>query len=489
VQWSESKNIKWKVPIPGEGNGTPIVWENKVFVVSAIATGKKAEGAAAGAAAKSESPRESTSSSGGILDRFDVDKDGKISRAEIPEGTLRDVFDRMVDRYKLDAAKTYTREELEKATGMASSAPQGSQNPGRPGGNRRPGAGGPGGAGGGGGMRSVNPTEPLQFVLLCLDRATGKTLWQQVAREELPHEGHHPDGSFAASSPVTDGKHVFAFFGSRGLYCYDMDGKAVWSQDFGDMRTANRFGEGSSPALAGNAVIIKWDHEGESFIVSVHKETGKVLWKTPRDERTSWSTPLVVEHGGKAQVITSATRKVRSYDAETGEVIWECSGLGPNAIPTPVAGAGMVFAMSGFRSFALLAIRLDATGDVSETDAVAWRLNRGTPYVPSPLLYGDRLYFFSGNQSVLTCVDAKSGEALMEARRLDGLGGVYASPVGAGGRVYLVGRDGVTLVIAQTNELEVLGKNQLDERFDASPAIAGNQLFLRGRQHLYCIAE
>jgi outer membrane protein assembly factor BamB len=338
-------------------------------------------------------------------------------------------------------------------------------------------------------MRSVRPTEAYQFALVCIDRESGKTLWQQVACEEVPHEGRHPDGSFAATSPVTDGEHVFAYFGSRGLYCYDMDGNLVWNQDFGDMRMANGFGEGSSPALAQNAVIVKWDHEGDSFIIALGKKTGSTIWKKPRDERSSWSTPLVLEHDGRPQIITSATRKVRSYDAQSGELIWECSGLGPNAIPSPVAGEGMVFATSGFRQFSLLAINLGATGDVSDTGAVAWRLNKGTPYVPSPLLYDNRLYFFSANQAILSCIDTKSGKPIMDAQRLDGLGGVYASPVGAQGRVYLVGRDGVTLVIKRSNKLEVLAKNRLDERFDASPAVAGTQLFLRGREYLYCIAE
>ncbi|HYV29030.1 MAG TPA: PQQ-binding-like beta-propeller repeat protein [Candidatus Eisenbacteria bacterium] len=350
---------------------------------------------------------------------------------------------------------------------------------------RRP--GGPGGPGGG--MRGAKPTEPYQCVLLCLDRQTGKTLWQKIAREEIPHEGHHPDGSFASYSPVTDGKLVFAYFGSRGLHCYDMNGKLQWTQNFGQQRIAMGFGEGSSPALHGDTIIVNWDNEADSFIIALDKNTGKTLWKETRDERTSWSTPLVVEHDGKAQVITAATRKIRSYDLASGKLIWECGGLTPNVIPTPVAGDGMVYPISGFRGNALLAIKLGRTGDLTDTDAIAWRHNKSTPYVPSPLLYGDKLYFFAGNNGVLSCFDAKSGNALVDAERIEGLQGVYASPVGAKGKVYLAGRNGVTVVLKNSDKLEMLATNRLDEKFDASPAVAGKELFLRGHESLYCIAQ
>jgi outer membrane protein assembly factor BamB len=324
---------------------------------------------------------------------------------------------------------------------------------------------------------------------MCLDRSNGKLLWQQVACEEVPHDGRHQTGSFAPSSPVTDGKHLFAFFGSRGLYCYDLDGKLIWKQDFGDMRVANSFGEGSSPTVTDDAVIVNWDHEGESFIIALEKETGKTLWKKPRDERTSWSTPLVVEHDGRPQIITAATRKVRSYDAENGELLWECSGLGPNTIPSPVAGHGMVYVMSGFRQNSLLAIRLDGRGDLSSTDSVAWRTDRGTPYVPSPLLYGNRLYFCAGNTAVVSCLDARTGGVVMAGKRLDGLQNVYASPVAAAGHVYLTGRNGATAVIKDGEMPQVIATNRLDDSIDASPAIAGSELFLRGHEYLYCIRQ
>lgn len=405
ITWSETSNLKWNVKIPGDGLSTPIIWDHRIFIQTAIPTSKKT---AAVGAAPTDQP--------------------------VPPP------------------------------------------------RRRPGGGG----GGGGGQQ---PNESYQCVLLCLDRQTGKTLWQKTAREETPKEGHHSDGSYAAYSPVTDGQLVFAYFGSRGLHCYDLDGHLKWSQHFGDMRIANGFGEGSSPALSGDTVVVNWDHEGDSFIIALDKHTGKTLWKQSRDERTSWATPLVVQHDGKTQVVTSATRKIRSYDLATGKLLWECAGLTPNVIPTPVAGNGLVYAISGFRGNALLAIRLGRAGDLTGTDAIAWSYNRSTPYVPSPLLCGDRLYFFAGNTGILTCFNAKTGGLLIDAGRIEALQGVYASPVGAGGRVYLTGRNGATVVIKQSDKIEVLATNRLDDRIDASPAAVGGELFLRGRSSLYCIAE
>ena len=315
-------------------------------------------------------------------------------------------------------------------------------------------------------------------------------LWQQVAREELPHEGYRQgEGNFASASGLTDGKHLYAYFGSRGLYCYDLDGKPQWNQDLGKMRMAMSFGEGSSPTLYHDTLILNRDNEDNSFIIALDKNTGKTLWKKPREEHTSWSTPLIIEREGKAQAVVTATGKIRSYDVASGEVVWECGGLTRNVIPCPVADAGKVYCMSGFQGNALLAISLGRTGDLTGSDAIAWTHNKSTPYVPSPLLYNGKLYFFANNNGVLSCLDAKSGDALFDAQKLEDLSGVYASPLGAAGRVYLPGRNGVTVVLKQSDKLEVLATNQLDEKFEASPAAVGKDLFLRGREYLYCITE
>jgi outer membrane protein assembly factor BamB len=256
------------------------------------------------------------------------------------------------------------------------------------------------------------------------------------------------------------------------------------------MKTRNGFGEGSSPALVGDKLIVNWDHEGESFIVALDAATGEERWRKPREEVTSWATPLMVRHGDKPSVVVSGSKKVRAYDVASGDLLWECGGLGTNCIPMPVETEGLVFTMSGHREPGLLAIRHgDAKGDITGTGAVAWSLHdEGPPYVSSPLVYGDLLYFLQKNTGVVSCHDAKSGR-LHFKERLEKITGVYASPVGAGDRIYIVGRNGVAYVLKRGPKFEVLAVNELDDSFDASPALAGGDLLLRGKKHLYCIAE
>jgi len=340
------------------------------------------------------------------------------------------------------------------------------------------------------GRPSPPPAHVHQFVVMALDRANGKTVWSQTVREVVPHEAGHPDSSQASASPITDGEHVFAHFGSRGLYCFDLQGQLIWEKDLGQMTTRHGFGEGSTPALHGQTIVVNWDHEGDSFIVALDKTTGAERWRTSRDEVTSWSTPLIVPAEPHAQVIVSATGRVRAYDLISGDIVWQCGGLGANCIPSPVADAGQVYTMSGHRDPALLAIRYaGAVGDVTDSAAIAWKLDRGTPYVPSPALYGDALYFVEKNSGILSCYDTRTGEAHYTNQRLEGITGIYASPVAAADRLYVVGRNGTAQVLRHGPKYEVLATNQLDDQFDSSPAIAGDELYLRGRKSLYCIAR
>lgn len=427
--WSETENVKWKTKIPGKGFSSPIVWGNQIFLQTAIATGKK---------------------------------------IEPPPAEKKE-------------ARIYSPQVFGQAQNPGNTPPPGE------GQRRRRGPGGPGGGGGFG--RGEKPTEVHQFVLLSVDRTTGKVQWEKTVGEEVPHEGHHRDHTYASHSPVTDGQHIYGWFGSRGLHCFDLKGDLKWKKEFGQIRSANGFGEGNSPALHGNTLVVNWDHEGDDFIVALDKTTGKELWRNSRDERTTWTTPLIVEHDGKAQVVVAATQRIRSYDLATGKQIWECGGMTGNVIPTPVTDFGMLYAISGFRGASLLAIKLGKSGDLTDTDAIAWKHTKATPYVPSPLLYGDKIYFYSGNNAILSCLNAKSGEAHYTEQRLEGLSGIYASPVGASGRIYLAGRNGTSVVLKQSDKFETLATNKLDEKFDASPAIVGNELFLRGHDYLYCIAE
>ena len=360
------------------------------------------------------------------------------------------------------------------------------QRPERPPGGGQPGQGRRGGGGGG---RDEKPTEEHQFVIMSIDRKTGKTLWQQTARQEVPHEGHHQDHTFSSASAVTDGEQVFAYFGSRGLYAYDMKGNLQWSKDFGDMRTRNGFGEGNSPGLYKDTIVINWDHEGEDFIVALNKKTGQELWREARDEATSWSTPLIIEHDGKAQVIVAASKNVKSYDLKTGKVVWQCSGLTGNVIPTPIYHEGMVYVTSGFRGNALLAIKLGRSGNLDETDSIVWKHGKGTPYVPTPVLYDGKLFVTSHNNPIISCFDAKTGKPLFEEERLSGPQGLYASLVAAKDKVYVVGRNGTTVVLKNAPKFEVLATNELGEKVDTSPALVGKDLLIRGHEHLYCFAD
>ena len=407
--WSEQKNIRWKTKIPGYGFSTPIVWGDRIFLLSAIATNEEGAGAPAAAPA--------------------------------PGG---------------------------EAQGRA-------------------------GKRAGGFVGEPAPTKVHEFVVVAINRKTGEIGWQRTARREVPHEGKHQTNSFASGSPVTDGERLYVPFGSRGFYCYDLQGNLQWEKDLGVMRSRLGFGEGASPVLAGGLLLIKWDHEAQSCIVALDKKTGVEVWRTNRDEITSWSTPLVVEVGGGLQAIVTASKRTRSYDAATGELIWEASGLTSNVIPTPVAGHGMVYVMSGYGGNSIQAIKLSSRGDVSGTDNIVWSVRRSAPYVASPVLSGDRLYMHKSFEAVLSCLNARTGEVHYQDQALPELRAagqsIYASPLAANGHLYVVGREGVVMVLKDAANFEVVATNKLGDRIDASPVMVDKELFLRGHDYLYCIAE
>ncbi len=415
IEWSEDNNIVWKTEIPGDGFASPIVWEDRIFVLAAV-------------------PIASSSPAPVAAAPFDRPSGGPFVEDAPPPGDQR--------------------------------------------GQRR--------RGGGRGA----PPSTMAFTVIALDRADGSVVWEQVASIESPHEGKQQNNSWASASAITDGEHVFAFFGSRGLYAYTMEGERVWDVDFGEMRIRGGFGEGSTPVLHDDKIVVVWDHQGDSFIAALDKSSGDELWRVSRNEPESWATPLVVETPGGTQVITAGERRTNAYDLDTGELIWEGPGLTTNPIPSPVMSNGVVFLMSGYRGNALRAVNLAAArGDIGDSAAILWEYNRDTPYVSSPLLYGDNLYFLKSNSPILTVFDAARGELLYGPQRLDGLQDVYASPVGAAGRVYIADRDGATLVIDAGGAFNVLATNMLDDGFEASPAIVGNELYLRGRRFLYRIEE
>lgn len=343
----------------------------------------------------------------------------------------------------------------------------------------------------GGGGRGSRPMQAHKFMLLAVDRHTGKTVWEKTLAEKVPHEGAHQTASMASNSPVTDGKHIYGYFGSRGLHCLDMDGNIVWQKDLGEMRMANSFGEGSSPALRGDTLIVNCDQEDDSVLYAFDAKTGQQKWKVDRDERTSWSTPVIVDVDGKPQVIISASNNSAGYDLATGKLIWKCSGLGSNVIPTPLYADGVVYVMSGHRSPRAQAIRIAGQSEtLDDTDAVLWSTDRGTPYVPSPILHNGVIYYLSGNTGTLSAVDAATGSPKYPTQRLEGVNTVYSSLVMAGGNLYVTDRFGTTVVLKPgDSSLETVAVNKLDDGFDASMVVVGDTIYLRGRQNLYCIAE
>jgi outer membrane protein assembly factor BamB len=346
-------------------------------------------------------------------------------------------------------------------------------------GGQRPGGGGAG------------PIVEHRFDVLCLDRKTGKILWQRTARTATPHEGYHRAyGSFASNSPVTDGKYVYASFGSRGIYAYDFNGKLIWEKDPNvQMKMRNAFGEGTAPLLAGDRLFIVFDQESESFMVALDKRNGKELWRVARDERSSWSTPLAVDHNGRTEIVVSATNRVRSYDPETGKVLWESGGLGANAIPVPVHQNGVVYVMSGYRDPKLMAIKLGKQGDLTGSDAIVWSHTRGLAYTASPVLYDNKLYVVTDN-GMVTTFNATTGEPYYAQTRLPKAYNLKSSPVGANGKLYIATEDGDVVVLKMGEKFEVMATNHLtDQIFISTPAIAAGELYLRGQNTLFCITE
>ena len=342
---------------------------------------------------------------------------------------------------------------------------------------------------------NVAVSQEHRFIVVAVNRADGKIRWQKTVHQAWPLEGAHNTGSLASASCVTDGKFVWAHFGSYGLYCLDFDGNVIWKEMPGAMHTKHGHGEGSSPALANGTIVFNHDHEGQSFILALAGATGKEIWRKQRSEVTSWSSPIILDHDGVKQVIVAGTAAVRSYRLADGKELWRCGGLSNNVVASPVSDGERVFVGSSYDTRAMFAITLDgAQGDITDSKHVAWFTRDRTPYVPSPLLYGGAIYYLRHYQNVLTRREAKSGEEKIGPFRIRGLRNIYASPVAAKDRIYISDRDGGTVVFSHAADLEndvprILWANSIDDRINASLALAGNQLFIRGEKRLYCIQE
>ena len=396
VEWSATKNIKWKTPIAGRAHSSPVVWGNKLFLTTAI-EGPVVPGAKA-------------------VKHMDGDKE-------------------FLHPDSIGADRKHT------------------------------------------------------FKVICLNASNGKVLWEQTAFEGTPYDNRHRKSSFAASTPATDGKMVYAFFGTEGLYAYDMNGKLQWKADLGKLGTVG-MGTGTSPILHQDFVILQCDEENgaASFIVAVDKKTGKEAWRTPRKVQVSWATPILVTTAKRSELITSGTEAVIAYDPATGKELWRHKGVESNAIPSPVANQEMVFISAGFPAKIAMAIRLGQSGDLTGSANVAWKYAKGTAYVPSPILYGDYLYLTT-DRGILTCLDAKTGEVKYEGGRIPIPATFTASPVAFDGKILLTSEDGDTFIVKAGPKHEILGTNSVGEPVYASPAISDRKIFIRAENNIYCIGS
>ena len=395
TEWSATKNIQWKTPLPGRGHSSPIVWGKKIFLTTSF-----------------EGP--------------------VVPGAKPPKHMIED--------------KEFVHPD------------------------------------------SVGGTHSYTLKVLCVDAESGKILWEKTAYEGTVFDDRHKKNTYASPTPATDGRHVYAYFGSEGIYCYDFKGNLIWKASLGGIPNLG-MGPGTSPVLHKNLVFLQCDKEasGEgSFIVALDKKSGKEVWKVSRTTRMTWATPLLIRTPRRAELVTSGAESVISYDPATGKELWRCKGVEGHAIPSPLTGHDMVFVSAGYPSKRALAIRLGGTGDLTGTSSIAWSYDKGTAYVPSPILYEDYLYLMT-DKGILTCMDARTGDVKYNGR-VPVPATFTASPVAFDGKIFLSSEDGDTFVVKAGPVHEILGTNSIGEPIYASPAISRGRIFIRGAQNLYCVS-
>ena len=334
---------------------------------------------------------------------------------------------------------------------------------------------------------SVGADRKHALKVLAIGADSGRILWERTAWEGVPWDARHRKASFASPTPVTDGRAVYAFFGSEGLYAYDFDGKQLWKSDLGGIATLG-VGVGTSPVPYRDLVILQCDEDNgeKSFITALDRKTGKPVWRVARKVQVSWATPIVVHAGNRDELVTSGTEAVIAYDPATGKELWRSKGLDSNAVPSPVAGPDVVVVSAGYPAKVAVGIKPGGSGDLTGTPRILWTYNKGTAYVPSPILYDGYVYLMT-DKGLVTCLDARTGEVKYEGARTPMPGSFTASPVAFDGKILLFSEDGDTHVIKAGPRHEVLRTNVLAEPIYASPALSQGRLFIRGAQQLYCI--
>jgi outer membrane protein assembly factor BamB len=341
------------------------------------------------------------------------------------------------------------------------------------------------------------PDVTYRWNVLCLDGKTGDVVWERLAREDRPTIPIHRSNSYASETPVIDGERLYVYFGMTGLFCYDLAGQLLWNREIGAFPMQYGWGTGSSPIVYGERVFLVCDNEQESFLVAFDKRSGAEVWRVHRNEKSNWVTPFVWHNSVRDELVVAGGEKVRSYDPENGELLWEREATGRCAT-TPVADQELLYVGSVTRSRGgsgeLIAIRTGAEGDlgsesnVGANSAIAWSVPRVAPELASPLLYQGCLYALSQHGGIIRCFDAKTGQRHYR-KRLPGAGGFTASPWASNGKVFCLDENGKTHVLEAGTKLNVLGTNELDEMFWSSPAVVGENLLLRGVEHLYCIGS
>jgi outer membrane protein assembly factor BamB len=335
---------------------------------------------------------------------------------------------------------------------------------------------------------SVGADHSYALKLFCLDANTGRIVWQKTVYEGTVYDNRHRKNTYASSTPATDGKYVYLSFEAEGLYCYDFDGKLIWKTSLGKIAKGG-MGPGTSPVLFENLVILQCDQEyGEgSFIAAVDKKTGKEVWRVSRNHRRSWATPLLVRTAKRTELIASGAESVIAYDPASGKELWRAPGVVSNPIPSPVASNDLVFVSAGSQAKRALAIRPGGDGDLSGTANIVWQYDKGTAYVPSPILYGDYLYLLT-DAGATTCLEAATGRVIYQAR-MPIAAKFTASPVAFEGKLLIISEDGDGFIVRAGQTPEVLQVNSLGEPIYASPAISSGNIFIRTATNLYCIGK
>ena len=326
------------------------------------------------------------------------------------------------------------------------------------------------------------------FKVVALDAASGRILWEKTAWEGTPYDTRHRRGSFAAPTPVSDGTLVYAYFGGEGLYTYDFQGNLKWGWKTGGIASFG-VGVGTSPVLHEGILIVQCDEDNgeKSFIVGLERKTGKEVWRTPRNVEVSWATPILVRSGDRDELVTAGSQAIIGYDPATGRELWRMKGLASNAVPSPVAGDGLVVLSSGYPAKIAVAVRPGGSGDVTETGRVLWKYDKGTAYVPSPILVNGLVYLVT-DKGLVSCLDAKTGKVHYEGGRPPVGASYMSSPVAVAGHLLLSSMDGDTVVLKTGTVHEIVRSNPLGEPIAASPAVVAGRIYIRGEHHLFAIA-